>query len=79
MASHARVAEALTARRGELAVRVAEQHFARHPEFLEKWGELGRIRCREDADFHVQYLSHAIRFATPELFTSYVQDRKSVV
>lgn len=73
MASHARVAEALTARRGELAARVAEQHFARHPEFVEKWGELGRIRCREDADFHVQYLSHAIRFATPELFTSYVQ------
>ena len=79
MSSHTRVAEALSAQRQELAVRVAELHLARNPEYLERWGEIGRIRCREDADFHLQYLSHAIRFATPALFTSYVQWTRQVL
>lgn len=79
MSSHARVADAIAAQRQELAVRVAEDHLARNPEYLERFGELARVRCREDADFHLQYLSHAIRFATPALFVSYVQWTREVL
>ena len=68
-----RVAENLSARRAELAVRVADKHLQKHPEFLQRFGEAGRVRCVEDAEFHVQYLSQALRFATPALFTSYTQ------
>ena len=70
---HRRVVEMLSARRGELAARVAEKHLQQQPEFLQRFGELGRVRCIEDADFHLQYLSHALRLAEPALFTAYVQ------
>ena len=73
MSSHEKVADHLAARRGELAVRVAEKHLEQNPEFLERFGAIGRVRCIEDADFHLQYLSHAVRLATPALFTSYTQ------
>jgi methanogenic corrinoid protein MtbC1 len=73
MPSHERLADSLSARRNELAVRVADVHLARHPEFVQRFGALGRTRCIEDADFHLQYLSHALRLATPALFVSYTQ------
>lgn len=70
---HQRIAERLSERRQELASRVTEKHLEQHPEFLERFPAAGRRRCLEDADFHLQYLSHAIRLATPALFTSYTQ------
>ena len=73
MSSHEQVADNLAARRGELSVRVAEKHLEQNPELLERFGAIGRVRCIEDADFHVQYLSHAVRLATPGLFTAYTQ------
>lgn len=68
-----RAAETLAARRQELALRVADKHLEQHPEFVTRFGELGRTRCREDADFHLQYLVHALRLSTPALFTTYTQ------
>ncbi|HEU4886626.1 MAG TPA: cobalamin-dependent protein [Thermoanaerobaculia bacterium] len=73
MSSHQRVAESLSTRRQELALRVAEKHLEQNSEFQERFGAVGRMRCIEDADFHLQYLSHAVRLATPALFTSYTQ------
>lgn len=73
MSSHESVADKLSARRPELALRVAEKHLEQNPEFLERFGAVGRMRCIEDADFHLQYLSHALRLATPALFTAYTQ------
>lgn len=73
MSSHQWVAESLSTRRQELALRVAEKHLEQNPEFLERFGAAGRIRCIEDADFHLQYLSHAVRLAAPALFTAYTQ------
>lgn len=70
---HERAAEKLAERADELAVRVAELHLARNPEFVTRFGPAGRKRCLEDAAFHLQYLGYAIRFATPSLFTAYVQ------
>lgn len=72
-AIHERVAEKMFDRRHEVAARVTEKHLQQHPEFLERFGANGRRRCLEDAEFHLQYLGHAIRLATPALFTSYVQ------
>jgi MerR family transcriptional regulator, light-induced transcriptional regulator len=76
---HERIADMLSARRQELASRVAETHLARRPEFLQRFGERGRARCLEDADFHLQYLVHAVRLATPALFTAYVQWTRQVL
>ena len=79
MPSHQRVADTLSSRRSELALRVAEKHLAQNPHFIERFGELGRVRCIEDADFHLQYLSHSLRFATPALFTAYTQWTRQVL
>ena len=68
-----RVADTIAARQQALAVRVAERHLAENAEWLARWGEVGRRRCLEDADFHLQYLVHAVRLSTPGLFTSYTQ------
>jgi len=73
MSPNQRIAETLAARRGVLAQRVGARHLELHPEFLERFGEAGRARCIEDADFHLQYLSHAVALAAPALFTAYVQ------
>ena len=70
---HSDLAERLFERRQELATRVTEKHLERHPVFFERFGAAGRTRCLEDANFHLQYLSHAIRLSTPALFTSYTQ------
>lgn len=59
--------------RRELAARIAAEHLRRHPEFAERWGEIGPVRCLEDAEFHLQYLGHALRFETPSLFVAYTQ------
>lgn len=79
MSPHRRVAEILTTRRQELALRVAEKHLQQNPEFITRFGPAGRTRCIEDADFHLQYLSHALRLATPELFTAYTQWAREVL
>ena len=79
MTPHRAAAETLSARRGELALRVAELHLQRHPEFLKRFGEVGRKRCREDAEFHLQYLSHALQLSSPALFTSYTQWARRVL
>ena len=74
-----RIAEKLASHRQELAARVAGKHLERNPEWLQRFGELGRVRCLEDADFHLQYLIHAVRLSTPALFTSYVQWTRRVL
>lgn len=79
MQVHEAVAETLSSRRSELALRVAEKHLAQNPRFVERFGPIGRVRCIEDAEFHLQYLSHALRFATPALFVSYTQWTRQVL
>ena len=68
-----RTAGKIFAQRRELALRITDAHLERHPEFVTRFGEIGRTRCLEDADFHLQYLGHALQMATPALFVSYVQ------
>ena len=70
---HAQVAGNIFSRRRELALRITEAHLQRHPEFVTRFGEAGRARCLEDADFHLQYLGHALQLATPALFVAYIQ------
>lgn len=79
MTAHRRVADDLAERRQELAVRVAEKHLALNPGFLTRFGPAARTRCLEDADFHVQYLIHSVRLATPALFTAYAQWARQVL
>lgn len=71
--TYERIAENLSARRQELATRIAGRHLELHPEFLERWGAYGRVKCTEDADYHLRYLVQALRFEAPSLFVAYTQ------
>ena len=74
-----RAAEGVAARRPALGIRVAEKHLEENPHFVERWGEAGRRRCLEDADFHLQYLIHALSLSTPALFSAYIQWTRDVL
>ena len=56
----------------EFAVAIADRHFAAHPEVLQRYGAVGRVRCLEDARFHLQYLAIALDADAPQIFLEYI-------
>ncbi len=56
----------------ELAVAITDRHFALHPELVERYPDVGRQRCLEDARFHLQYLSIALDAQNDAIFLDYI-------
>ncbi|HET7435544.1 MAG TPA: cobalamin-dependent protein [Thermoanaerobaculia bacterium] len=65
-------AETIRLRIEELGEAITERHFARHPELDARYGPIGRVRCREDARFHLQFLAAAIEARSSAMFLDYV-------
>lgn len=65
--------DALTADRLELAQRIAQRHFQKHPELLTRYGSKGRESCVQDGAYHLQYLEQALRVDSEQLFADYVR------
>jgi methanogenic corrinoid protein MtbC1 len=65
-------AEHIDGSRASLARELTERHFGRRPELEKRWGERGRAKCREDAEFHLRYLAQAVALGRPELFAEYL-------
>lgn len=63
----------------DYAAAIADRHFAAHPEFLERFGALGRTRCLEDARFHLQYLATALDAGSEAMFLDYIGWTKVVL
>ena len=59
------VAAILDNSRDELAEAITDRHYELHPELAESFGPAGRSHCREDAQYHLSYLSAAIAAGTP--------------
>ena len=66
------IAEALAKKKALMAEEITAEYFARRPEMLARWGEVGKRRCTEDSVFHLSYLAEAVRFDSPELFVDYI-------
>jgi methanogenic corrinoid protein MtbC1 len=66
------VSRTLDTMRGALAEAVTERHYEIHPELAVRYGEIGRTKCVQDANFHLSYLAQSIAAATPALFGDYV-------
>jgi hypothetical protein len=66
------VAAILDNSRDELAEAITDRHYELHPELAERFGPAGRSHCREDAQYHLSYLSAAVAAGTPAFFTEYV-------
>jgi methanogenic corrinoid protein MtbC1 len=54
-----------------LAAEITSSHFAAHPELLQRYGPQGKTRCREDAEYHLHYLSEAVAASSPQVFADY--------
>lgn len=62
----------INAERASLAEAVTARHYEARPELLAKYGEAGRAKCLQDADYHLSYLADAVLAASPALFADYV-------
>lgn len=54
-----------------LAAEITDLHFDTHPGLLKRYGSYGKTRCREDAEYHLHYLSEAVAASSPQVFADY--------
>jgi methanogenic corrinoid protein MtbC1 len=57
----------------DLPARVAAVFYARHPEWVTRFGAAGRMRCVEDTRFHISFLAGAVQTGRTEPFVEYVK------
>jgi methanogenic corrinoid protein MtbC1 len=55
----------------EVPLRVSDAFYARHAAWAARAGEAGRLRCVEDARFHLSFLAGAVQAGSQELFADY--------
>lgn len=65
-------AEDLRAQQVTLAQTLVERQFALSPHLAVRYGTAGRLRCLEDASFHLSFLSEALELGHPEMFVDYI-------
>ena len=64
--------ESLLQHQPELVRSVVTRHYELHPELAQRYGQSGRVKCAEDAAYHINYLAEALLMGRPELFADYV-------
>lgn len=67
--SHA--SEALIARKEELAREITVALYVAHPEWLERYGAVGRDKCLQDMRYTIEHLAPAVALGEPQLFAGY--------
>lgn len=66
------VGEAVERERTALAEAITARHYELRPELAERYGAQGRVKCSQDAAYHLSYLSESIAASLPSLFADYV-------
>ncbi len=56
----------------ELAKHITHLHFERNPELMERYGAAGKVRCYEDAVYHLNFLSEALTMNLPDMYANYI-------
>ena len=67
------IAETLRRHRTQIAVDVTQEFLERHPDWVDRYGNLARIRGEEDAEFHVEFLAGAVVGDDPSAFEDYAR------
>lgn len=73
LARRKRLAAALRASRETVARAATAEFLADHPDWLERYGELARVRGEEDALFHVDFLAAGIESGSARAFADYAR------
>jgi MerR family transcriptional regulator, light-induced transcriptional regulator len=76
---HQQLSQMISDRRGELAEAIMDRMFTLHPAMLDRYGKQGHIKCLEDTNYHLMFLSEALAARSPDLFSDYVQWVKTLL
>jgi methanogenic corrinoid protein MtbC1 len=65
----------MLARADRVAIAEATSHafFLAHPDWVDRFGDAGRLRCLEDTLFHLDFLAGSAGVGSPEAFVDYVR------
>ncbi len=66
------VSRAINERRDALAQAITARQYELQPELFERYGAAGRIKCQQDAGYHLSYLAESIGASQPSLFADYI-------
>jgi len=69
----------LRERSGAFAQKIVDQHFRQDRSFAKKYGPVGRVRCLEDATFHLCFLAEAAEAGNEDHFIDYVRWAKPML
>lgn len=70
--SNQEIGQTIDAQRAVLAEAIVARHYAAQPDLAARFGPAGRVKCLQDAKYHLSYLSQSIAVSTPGLFADYV-------
>jgi hypothetical protein len=71
-ADGAATSEVLLARKDELASVLTDALYEAHPEFRDRYGDLGREKCLQDMRYTLEHLAPSVALGEPRLFAQYV-------
>jgi MerR family transcriptional regulator, light-induced transcriptional regulator len=66
------VARKIDAERRSLSQAIVARQYELMPELFQRYGEAGREKCLQDAEFHLSYLAESVASSLPSLFSDYV-------
>lgn len=69
---HEVVSRAILERRAELAEAIVSRQYQKQPQIWQRYGNAGRTKSLQDANYHLTYLAEAIAAQDPSLFNDYV-------
>jgi methanogenic corrinoid protein MtbC1 len=56
----------------ELAKHITQLHFQHNPGLLDRYGAAGKVRCYEDAVFHLNFLAESMTMNLPDMYANYI-------
>ncbi|HZG52638.1 MAG TPA: B12-binding domain-containing protein, partial [Pyrinomonadaceae bacterium] len=62
----------LDSERSQLAEAVTARQYEAQPELAAKYGDAGRVKCLQDANYHLSYLADAVAASSHALFSDYI-------
>ena len=62
----------LDSERALLAEAVTARQYEAQPELAARYGEMGRAKCLQDANYHLSYLADSVSVSSPSLFSDYL-------
>lgn len=66
------ICQILDSQRALLAEAVTARQYEAQPELAARYGEQGRAKCLQDANYHLSYLADSVSASSPALFSDYI-------